>query len=459
MSSSVTIKGGQGSDTISFAFTTTGTHTTAYANAFASNVNSLLGTDSIVGVAPTYGAQASAGLHAAAAAGDPPVYVLDSPTVEGATPNYNIASSGYVLDTISGAVDITLVGGDTVLAAAINAEASVIGAGGNNQIVFVDGNNTFNGTADTGGDTVVAGSGFDTILTSKEGSTTVNSGTGDASIILQDTTAGGLNDFVWLDDGHSTVYANGVGDAIIATVEGQTIVGGATEVGGYMGVLLSDVNGTSTSGDYVAANAEDTVAVYDYSSNNSIAGGTGVLYFIGGQGITADIAIGNGSAFMFGADGENVTLATTAGDTGLGYFIAGAGNETLSGGAATSTLYLFGGQDSTGTDSLVGGSAGDVLTAGLGSETLTGGAGANYFQIADSSSGGANVLLSDFGVGGSTDNTLILSGFTAEQEQTLYNGGTEGADGNSYIVTLDTTTVTFTGITSGAQLQGHVVTF
>lgn len=455
MATSVTIHGGQGSDTISFAFTTTGTHTTAYANAFVANVNSLLGTDSIVGVAPIYGAQSA--VHATQlAAGDPPVYVLDSPTVEGVTPTYTIASSGYVLDTISGAVNITLAGSDTVLAVAINAAASVTGAGGNNQVTFVDGNNTFVGTDDTGGDTIVAGSGFDTILTSKVGATTVNSGTGDATITLQDTTVGGVNDFVWLDDGHSTIYANGVNDVVVATLQGQSIYGGTTEMGGQLGVYLDSVNG-NVGGDYVSAGAEDTTAVYDYSSNNTIVGGTGGLFFVGGPSISADITIGQGNALLFGGAGDTITLGTTAGDTGGAQFSAGDGNESLNGAAATNSLILFGGQDAAGSDTLVGGSAGDILTAGLGSETLTGGAGANYFQISDIGSANANVLLSDFATGGSTDNTLILTGFTAEQEQALYNSGT--TDGENYIVKLDTTTVTFTGITSGSQLQGHVVTF
>jgi hypothetical protein len=457
MASSVTIHGGQGSDTISFAFTVTGTNTAAYASAFATNVNNILTTGTLTALSPT---NTTSSIHLSAAQSNQ-VYVLVPPTDgTGPIPSYDLGASAYALDTISGAASIALAGADTVLVAAINAEATVTGAGANNQVIFVDGNNVFDGSADTGGDTIVAGSGFDTIETSAAGSTTVNSGTGDATIYLNDTTGGGINDFVWIDDGMNTVYANGAGDAVVATTEGQTIDGDSV-AGGYLAaVLLPNSDGTAAGNDTINANA-GTVSVYDYSNDNTVVGGSGLLFLTAGDstaGVSATLDVGNGSAYIFGAAGDNITLGTVAGDTGYGYFYAGVGNETLNGAASTTNVYAFGGSDTAGSDSFVGGSGVNLLTAGAGADTLQGGTGTNYFQISDAGSGNANILLADFGANGTTASTLILDGFSQTDLANLYASNND-VNGSLVVTIGNSTTVTFSGITSGSQLQGHVVTF
>jgi Ca2+-binding RTX toxin-like protein len=463
----VTIQGGQGSDTIAFAFTVTGTNTTAYANAFATDVNKILTTGTFTTLPGTGGTQAIALSQGAQA---DQVYVLANPTVT--DESYNIPTGGYVLDTISGGVTINLDtaagGSDTVWVAAIHADATVVGGGGsNNQVTFVDGNNVFIGTADLGGDTVVGGSGFDTIYTSEAGSTTVNSGTGSATIYLQDSTASSsagavsINDYVWLNDGTNTIYANGVGDAVISSVGDQTIwgAGGSPQSGvvdpgngtGYLGVVLQ----SSSNGDLINAANSATVAAFDYGNNTSIIGGTGDLYFIGGDSVTASVDGGAGNAYLFGADGDNLTLG--AGSTGSAYFVAGLGNETLDGAASTGTLYAFGGSDTAGSDSITGGSGFNALTAGAGSETLTGGSGTNYFQISEATAPGSNITINDF-LGGNS--TLILDGANSQADaQAIYSATSDDPAGNLVVTISDSTTITFTGITSGSQLQGHIVTF
>ena len=451
MGSPVTIHGGNGSDTISFAFTVTGTNTTRYANAFATNVNTLLANGgSITPVTPN---ATQSGVHLVGA-DSTTVYVLTAPTDTAAPiPNYTIATSGYVIDTISGAAGIALdsAGGDTVLVAAVNAEATVTGAGGNNQIIFVTGNNVFDGTADTGGDTVVAGSGFDTLYTSETGNTTVDSGTGNSTVYLQDTLTGGLNDFVYLDDGSNTIYANGVGDAVIATIGGQTVYGDS--VAGQSSYLAVEfVASGATSGDLVNALSSDTTAVFDYNTNNTIVGGTGLLYFIGGADVSASVDGGTGTAYLFGAAGDSITLgADTAGAPGATYFVSN-GNETLNGAAATGALYAFAGDG----DSVTGGAGYNLLTAGQGSETLVGGTGTNLFQVSENAAG-ANLTISDFSVDGNS--TLLLdNGFTNADIQTIENS-TNNVGGNLVVTISDSTTLTFTGITSGSQLTGHIITF
>ena len=451
MATAVTIHGGGGADTISFAFTVTGTNTTHYATLFASEVNAILTTDSIVPVSAGGTGSVTGGTNS-------PVYVLEAPTVgSGASPSYTIATAGYALDTISGGATINLVSGfDTVLVAAINAQATINGAGSDNQITFVTGENEYVGTNDGTGDTLVGGSGYDTIYTSESGKTTVNSGTGSLTAYLQDTVVGaGVNDYVWLDDGAGTIYANGTNDAVIATVGSQTIYGDSVQAANtILRVELTNQGGsTSTVGnDTVSALLSDTVAVFDYTSANTINGGTGTLYFIAGDSITATVHGGSGPAYLFGGSGDVITLGALS-DSGTGgdlYYVSG-GNETLNGGAETGTLYAFAG--GTG-DSITGGLGLNVLTASTGSETLVGGAGTNYFNISDSVSSGANLVLSDFTTNGTSD--LVLSdGFTQADVAAIENS-TNVVDGSLVVSLHDGTQLTFTGITSGTQLTGHI---
>ncbi len=456
MATSVTIHGGQGPDTIAFAFTVTGTHTTAYANQFANQVNAILTTN------PTTPVQAG-GTGSVTGGSALPVFVLDAPTTPGGagpgpSPSYTIATPGYVLDTISGGATINLTGTtghDTVLVAAINAQATVTGIGTDNQITFVTGQNEYIGTADTGGDTLVAGSGNDTIYTGKAGQTTVNSGTGSMTAYLQDTAAsGGVNDYVWLDDGKSTIFANGVDDAVIATVGSQTIYGDSVAAANtILRVELTNQTGASNIGnDTVNAMSSDTVAVYDYTSDNTITGGSGILYFIGSDSITASVQGGTGSAYLFGASGDSIVLGNlgdSTASTGAVYFVSG-GNETLNGAAETGTLYAFG-ADGT---SMSGGSGFNVLTPGAGQETLTGGTGTNYFNIDAVASQNGNLVLNDFSTDGRSD--LVLSnGFTQADVAKIESAPDSG--GNLQVTLSDGAQLTFVGITSGSQLTGHII--
>ena len=473
----ITIHGGSGSDTINFAFTVTGTNTTHYAVLFENEVNTLLAaTPAGGGQVPVFvnasNTSASFGLNQTAGL---PVYVTKGVTsTGGASPAYTAPTAGYFLDTISGGSTITLdsVGADTVLVAAINSDALIVGNGSDNQITFVTGANVFDGSADTGGDTVTAGSGQDTIYTSLVGSTTVYSGTGSATIVLQDTTpstAGGyINDLVYLQDGSSTVYASGAWDGVIATIQNQTIVGYTSDSGTILAgsqlvaVLGPSSDGSPVSNDLVIGAGSATVYAYDNSSGNTVEGGAGQLVFVGGAGISATVDAGTGQAALFGSAGDTITLGSVAGGTGSLAFAAGAGNESLNGAGFTNLLYLFGGQASGGgaapSDTLVGGSGANLLTAGAGTELLQGGTGDNYFQIGMGTSENANITINDFSANG-TISTLILDNFSAADKQAIY-GATEQSGASGIVVTIgDSTTVTFTGITSGSQLQGHIISF
>jgi Ca2+-binding RTX toxin-like protein len=300
------------------------------------------------------------------------------------------------------------------------------------------------------------------------GSSSVYSGTGEAKIVLQDTTfasaGGGINDLVYLQDGINTVFASGAWDAVIATQENQTIYGYTSDSGTVLAgsilvaVLQPNSDGTASGNDLVNGAGTDSVFVFDNSGGNTIDGGAGNLNFLGGSNVSDSIALGTGNAYVFGSAGDNLTFTSETTTGGNGILVAGDGSETLNGAAASNTLYITG--DSTATsanDLFVGGTGTNYLTAGTGNETLQGGTGTNYFQINDSASGAANITLSDFSTNGSS--TLFLDGgYTQADLQAIYNS-TNDVDGNLVVTIGGSTSVTFTGITAGTQLQGHVVLF
>ena len=453
MATAITISGGtQG---FHYAFTVTGTHTTFYAQQFADSVNSLLSDGELYAtLSPTTG-----GANNANPAYAEPIYVLTPTGGTGNTLNFVVPTNGYVVDTIGGDQTITgaATGGDSILVAGVNPLAVVNTAGADNLIVFVDGNNTYNGfegSAQSSGDTVIAGSGFDTVNTGT-GSTTVYSGTGDATIYLHDT--GSAMDNVFLDDGQSTVFAAGGNDAIYTTVDNQKIIDISQS-----GSLIVGLGGYGTNGATIVNlfNSDVNATVYAGTGNNTITSGSGTLTVAEAPGAINFVNLGLGTTSIFGAATNDVVLGSN-GSSGTGTFIAGVGSETLSGGAATANLTLFANGHTTlpgggaSYDSLVGGSGNDTLVGGGGSDTLDGGTGANLFVLDAGVTANANITIGDFYA--SSNNMVGLAGFTQQDVNTILNGGTE--ENGNYVVTLsNNVTLTFDGITS-SQLSGHIVTF
>jgi Ca2+-binding RTX toxin-like protein len=445
MSVAITIHGGSGSDTINFAFTVTGTNTIKYAEQFANSVNGLLAG----GELPTFLNPSGADLRVPGAGGDP-IYVLNPNGVADAT--FSIPGAGYVLDSIGGGSTVDNVSSDTVLVAGINAEATINATGGDNLVIFVDGNNLFNGSGDSvGNDTIVTGSGFDTVNTGV-GASTVYSGTGYSTISLNDTnTSGSVNDIAYLDDGRSTVYANGVNDQVWTTVGDETIY--STAASGTLGVVLSGTG--ANGGDLVSITGGATTTVFNNVGNDTIDAGTGTLNVYDAPGAVTFVNTGSGNTIIFGAASTDVVLGSQV-SGGTGVFIASGGAETLSGGASTANLTLFGATVAGSADSMQGGSGNDTLIAGAGADTLFGGTGSNEFLLSATQTDGAKITIGDFWA--SSGDTLALSGFTAQDVNNIINHGTE--QNGAYVVTLSNgSTLTFEGITSGSQLSGHIVSF
>ena len=156
-------------------------------------------------------------------------------------------------------------------------------------------------------------------------------------------------------------------------------------------------------------------------------------------------------------------MSRYSGSGGL-YYAAGSGAETIDASGATSANLLFGGVDASGHDSIAGGSGNDTMEAGAGSDTLIGGAG-----VGGAGSGGAGahdtfVFLSANG-GAAADDAVV--NFNASDTVWLADYGSAAAPtalseatyaGGSTTITLsDSTRITFVGIASASELQGHVI--
>jgi hypothetical protein len=435
----------------SLVFTVTGTQTTAYAEAFAkfaSTATTFTSLDTQPAVRENF----------APALDTTTLYTFDQIGGTGT------AVGGYLLDYANGASTISGSGvGDTVLFAGVNQLSTYIDNGGSDQIIFVSGDNTYDGAGATDGstDTIVAGSGDDTINTGTNDAI-VDSGTGRADITLNDTaTTGTYNDLVYLDDGQSTVYSDGTYDGVIANAAGQTLVGGT--VAGALNVYVlntAELAASAAGNDLVVAGAA-TTAVLDDTSNNTIFGGSGVLYAAVGAGVaSASIVGGTAGNYMYGADGSSITFYASTSDTAPNVLVGNVGSETLNAAASDGNVLFFAGQaaDSVGSvgaatynESLVGGSGNDSFVSGSGFETMVGGAGNNVFDIAaqDSSVGGANITIADFGA--SSGNLYEFSGFSGNPVVSE----TDGSNGVTLTLT-DNTTVVFLGETS-AGLTGHLI--
>lgn len=457
----VSIPSSAGSSTV---FTVTGTHTLAYAQAFQAYLDQALtaGTLNIVqgdtvGTSVTFAPPIGGQLNEA-------VLINSDSVVSGGGLSATVPGGyQFLFDAINGPTTITGAStGSDILVEGANAAATYFDEGGNNSTVFVDGNNDYvgNTTASAGNNHIVAGAGLDTINTGY-GRATVNSGTGSADINLQDSTAGALgtfNDFVFIDDGQSTVHANGMRDAIISTAAGQTIDGGIG-TGQFDGVVL--VSGFGDGNDVLNAGSA-TVAVFDGSGGNSVFGGSGLLYFIGGADVAATITGGSGATYMFGAAGDSVTF-NSSNPTATTEFITNGGSETFNGTASQANIAIFASTSSEASvtsaisDVLSGGAGNDTLVSGAGHETLSGGGGHNIFVIAATTDGvGATITINDFGSG--VSDLLGFANYSQSDVENALNNATTvtgaGGETDTVIKLSDNTQVTFIGVTS---LNGHTV--
>jgi hypothetical protein len=285
---------------------------------------------------------------------------------------------------------ITLAASNETVAAAGAVTVVEDGTVGGERVIFISGNNLFEGSSTgVGGDTLSGGTGYDTIDTGG-GPTTVFGGT-NTTIKLSDNVAGS-GDLVVIENGSSTVTADGLSDTVFASASGSII-------GGTGSLLLTTDGGTV-----------------------SVTGGTG-------------------SFTGFLTAGTDLTFSNATSDP-LGDIVAGGGNETLDGAGAAGGFTFFA-DTVTGSDvndSVTGGSGYDFFSTGVGTEDYTAGTGGAEFYINDV---GGTITINDFGAGDSVN-------FAGED---LSSSATTTVDGSTTVTLTNGTTVDFVGVTS---LSGHI---
>ena len=444
----ISIPGGSGAPPL--VFTVTGTSTTNYAQSFASVLQSASAAGSLtVNV-----------LSSGAAPHAPTGTVLNEILGPTMVDSYTLSAGGEYLLAIPGiatTVNGSAAGADTVLAGGnltyvsegytVNANGSVtyVAGGGNDNVDFVSGANTFFGDG-ASGDTITGGAGADSIFTGA-GSSTVFSGGGNTLIDLGDKGTNG--DIAYLGDGHATVNANGVNDTVVAGTNGQVIFAGA---GNVLVNIMDNPTSSGAAGDTITAGTGATT-VFDSVGGSGIFGGSGSLTFVGEVGSTVaghafqaeSIVAGSGTTAIFGASGNELNLFTTT-TSGAVNVVAGLGNETLNGSGANSFNFFANDTDTSSSVLLDarGSTASDYFATGTGSESIYGGSGADVFAL-DTTGHGGNISIYNWNAADSVS-------VDASNQNNVSNGTVVG--GNYTVKLSDDTTVTFVGISS---LAGHII--
>ena len=272
----------------------------------------------------------------------------------------------------------------------INGDAvanSITGTSVDDSINGDDGDDTLNGSL--GNDSVDGGAGNDVIWQTNDGDTdTLLGGTGDDTLNLSGSTAG------WL------IPASGA----TGTSGGSSFTGSSFEaiIGSNFNDTIYENSGSPALGiiDTINAGGGDDLVVTNGSTSPSdnFDGGAGndtldFSAFTSGRALDlgAGTFSGHGSATNFenaiGGSGDD----TIIGDGSSNDLNGGDGNDSLNGGTGNDTLDGAGGNDallgSGGTDTLLGGEGDDTLLGGNGGDLLGGGTGTDRAQYLDAPTG------------------------------------------------------------------------
>jgi Ca2+-binding RTX toxin-like protein len=379
-------------------------------------------------------------------------------TVNSSGSNGNIfGGAGALTVNVSAGKGGEIFGGSGALTVTDSAGGAVLIRGGSGALTVSDTSSV--------GDTIAAGSGASAITT---GGASAEFFGGTGAVALDATVGGGL--YFMLDA--ANVQATFGGGGGITTLVGGT---GAETVTAGTGSNVLGFFGTGNL-DFIGAGSATLFGGVQGSIDLvSISGGSGPLVFSGVEGGDATIAGGAGGTTLFGAAGQSLTFtnATTSGT--MNWVGTGVGSETVNASGATGNLALSaqfvdsvvtvpgGGVSVIGGADMLGGSGNDTLTAGAGNTTMAGGAGTNAFIFDHVVAAGFTYqeFVTDF----QSSDTVFLTNYDTASggaagsqvaaQKALASATTSG--GSTTITLADNTKVTFLGVTSGSQLNGHII--
>jgi Ca2+-binding RTX toxin-like protein len=447
---------------------------------------------------------------------------FEAPTDAGANNVYDVivrASDGSLFDEQAIAVTVTNVAGVTITGTAaantVNATTTVPG-----QPLPTNEEDIINGLA--GADSLSGLGGNDTI-TGGTGNDVINAGAGNDFILY---TIGDGADTVIGDLGLDTLRITGT-----AATDTLTVAFNGTVLTGFAGGTLSGVESVTTDllggsdtlsyGTTTAAVAvnlashsasgfssitgienvtggagADTLigdgldnALNGGAGNDTLSGGLGVDTLTGGAGTDTVSYLGETDALIISlatgtmqrgsaaaaVEDVLVTLENVIGGTGSDSITgstannvldggAGLGNDSIDGGSGNDTLLggdgndqLFGG---AGADSIDGGAGNDAIVGGAGNDTLLGGDGNDSFSYTfgdgvDSYSGGAGI--DSLGITGTAGNDALSVIFNGTSITSFTGGTIGGIETITADLGLGTDTLNYAGTTVGVSvdLAGH----
>ncbi len=296
------------------------------------------------------------------------------------------APSASFSDNNPNAGQEVLVGAGNLNFIATGGSGSVIGGGGNDQIIIpaTSPNSWFISLCD----------GNDTIKALGSGNDTINLGAGNDSILL------------------------GVGSSAVTTGGAATI----TASTGSETVTGLDTNVIYGAGSRLTFSGTGGATVYGGTGSDTVTGGNGPDYFRGGSAGNNILRAGGGAATLFGGGNGDQLFAN---GSGAQILYAGSGNETLTGSSVSN--------------------APDTIVAGSGAATIVASPAANNLFEFISGLGGGSELVT--GLSSPTQVDIHLSGYGGSEEAnalfTQINAG-----GATTLNLSDGTSVTFQNVST-----------
>ena len=288
--------------------------------------------------------------------------------------------------------------------------------------------------------TIDGGSGYDTLLLTGAGTFTIPATTGIEAVLYD----GGTAQTLTLPASDSRAFGTGSNnDVVVGSTDNDRIFLGAGN-DNFTGGNGSDLAiGEAGSDTLDGGSGADTL--FGGSLGSSLNGGTESDTIVGGGG--DDTILGgsdNAANLIFGGAGNDSI-------TGAGVLVGGVGADTLIGASGADTLFGEAGANvlngGSGDDILVGGADAETIIGGLGNDTLWGSSGVDRFNMTTDTS---TDVIADFQVGVDKLDLSALgisaAGFAALTQTPMSNGVTLVLSGTQSISLIGLTTLLVTDV-------------